>query len=212
MSWALGSALIAGAYLVGSISFSVLIVRARRGLDVREHGSGNAGATNVLRLAGPGSAALVLLLDVAKGAVPVQAGRALDVPGAVIGAAALAAVAGHVWPVFHGLRGGKGVATAAGAFGALAWLPAGLAAAVFLTVAVLTRYVSAASVSAVASFPLWLHAGAGAGWTEAPPAWLTASALTLAALVAFTHRDNLKRLAAGTEHRLGDAGSGRKPA
>ena len=213
MSWtALGPALVAGAYLLGSISFSLLIVRARSGFDLREHGSGNAGATNVLRLAGPGSAALVLVLDVAKGAVPVQVGRALDAPGAVVGAAAMAAVVGHVWPVFHGLRGGKGVATATGALGSLAWLPACLAAAVFLVVVAATRYVSAASVTAVVSFPLWLHLVARAGWSAAPPVWLTAGAAALAALVVFSHRDNLRRLAAGTEHRLGDAGTERRPA
>ena len=99
----------------------------------------------------------------------------------------------------------------AGALGGLAWLAACLAATVFLAVAAATRYISAASVTAVVSFPLWLHVGAGAGWTAAPPTWLTTSALSLAVLVVFNHRDNLRRLAAGTERRLGEADR-RKPA
>ena len=108
MNWTLiGPALVAGAYLLGSISFSLLIVRARQGFDLRERGSGNAGATNVLRLAGPGAAVWVLLLDVAKGAVPVQVARALGAPGTVIGAAAVAAVLGHVFPVFHGFAAAR---------------------------------------------------------------------------------------------------------
>ncbi len=207
MSWSvLGPALVLIAYLLGSVSFSLLIVRFLRGFDVREHGSGNAGATNVLRLAGPGPAAAALALDVAKGVVPVQAARALDAPGTVVGAAAVAAVLGHVFPIFHGFRGGKGVATVAGALGSLSLIPAGLALAVFLTVVAATRYISAASVITVASYPLLLYLCGRAGWTPQPPGWLTASAVTIAVLVAAKHRDNFKRLAAGTEHRLGDPG------
>lgn len=207
MSWA---GLILGAYLLGSISFSVLIVRLRQGFDVRDRGSGNAGASNVLRLAGPGSAAAVLLLDLAKGAVPVQIGHALAAPGPVVGAAAAAAVVGHVAPIFHGFRGGKGVATATGALGSLAWLPACLACGVFLTMIAATRYISVASVTTVAAFPLLLHLASRAGWSPAPPAWLTASALVIAALIVVKHHENFRRLAAGTEHRLGDPRPGRE--
>ena len=213
MSWTtLGPALVLGAYLLGSISFSLLIVRYRRGFDLRDHGSGNAGASNVLRLAGKGPAAAALLLDVAKGVAPVQLGRALDAPGAWIGAASVAAVVGHVFPVFHGFRGGKGVATVAGALGSLALLPACLALGVFSSVLAASRYISLASVAAVAGFPLLLYLCAGAGWTPAPPGWLVASAVVIAALIAFKHRDNFRRLAAGTEHRLGDPAPGREPA
>ncbi len=211
MSWGLlGPGLIAGAYLLGSISFSLLIVRAQRGFDVRDHGSGNAGASNVLRLAGRGPAAAVLLLDVAKGVVPVQVARALDAPGSVIGGAAVAAVVGHVFPLFHGFRGGKGVATVAGALGSLSPVPAGLALGVFLAVVAASRFVSLASVVTVATFPLLVYLCGRAGWTPVAPGWLTASAVAIAALVAVKHRDNFRRLAAGTEHRLGDPG--RKPA
>ncbi len=211
MSWSiLGPGLVAAAYLLGSISFSLLIVRLLEGFDLRDHGSGNAGATNVLRLAGAGPAAAVLLFDVAKGVVPVQVARALDAPGSVVGGAALAAVVGHVFPVFHGFRGGKGVATVAGALGSLAWVPAGVALVVFLTVVTASRYVSLASVVTVASFPMLLHLCARVGWTPPPPDWLTASAVAIAVLVAARHRDNFRRLAAGAEHRLGAAG--RRPA
>ena len=204
--WMLGPGLVLGAYLLGSISFSLLIVRLLKGFDVRERGSGNAGASNVLRLAGAGPAAAVLLLDVAKGVVPVQVARALDLPGVWIGGAAVAAVVGHVFPVFHGFRGGKGVATVTGALGSLSLIPAGLALAVFLTVIVASRYISLASVVTVASFPLLLQLSARAGWTPAPPGWLTASAVAIAVLVAAKHYGNFRRLAAGTEHRLGEAG------
>ncbi len=207
MSWSvLGPGLVAAAYLLGSISFSLLIVRLLEGFDLRDHGSGNAGTTNVLRLAGAGPAAAVLLLDVAKGVVPVQVARALDAPGPVIGGAALAAVVGHVFPVFHGFRGGKGVATVTGALGSLALVPAGLALVVFLTVVAASRYVSLASVVTVASFPMLLHLCARAGWAPPPPGWLTASAVAIAVLVAAKHHENFRRLAAGTEHRLGAAG------
>ncbi len=212
MSWLPAFVLVFGAYLLGSISWSVLIVRARAGLDVREHGSGNAGATNVLRLVGKGPAAAVLALDVAKGAVPVLAAGALGMPGPVAGAAATASVVGHAFPVFHGFRGGKGVATAAGALGSLALLPAGLAVLVFAAVVAASRYVSLASVTAVASFPGWLYLCGSAGWTPPPPAWLLASVLAIAALIAARHHDNFRRLAAGTEHRFGEVRPGGDPA
>ncbi len=210
MSWAaLGTMLIIGAYLLGSISFSLLIVRARRGFDLRDRGSGNAGASNVLRLAGKGPAAAVLLLDVAKGVVPVHIARGLDAPGAVLGATAVAAVAGHIFPLYHGFRGGKGVATVTGALGSLAPLPACLALVVFAAVVAATRYISVASVATVACFPLLLYLCDRAGWAPAAPLWLTLSAVTIAILIAAKHFGNFRRLAAGTEHRLGDAGAGR---
>ncbi len=205
MSWLPGASLVLGAYLLGSISFSVLIVRARAGFDVRERGSGNAGATNVLRLVGQGPAAAVLALDVVKGVAPVVLARVLEAPGPVAGGAALAAVAGHAFPVFHQFRGGKGVATAAGALGSLAPGSAGLAALIFAGVVAATRYVSLASVAAVASFPALLYLGGRAGWTPAPPTWLLTSSLAVAGLIAARHHENFRRLAAGSERRFGDS-------
>ena len=196
--------LIAGAYLLGSISFSVLVVQALQNFDVRERGSGHAGASNVLRLAGRGPAIAVLVGDIAKGVVPVQVAQALGAPGPIVGAGAMAAVVGHVFPVFHGFRGGKGVATAAGALSSLAWLPAGVSALVFLAVAAATRYVALASMTAVTAFPLLIYLGGRFGWIPSAPGWLLVTAIAIALLIVVKHRENLERLRAGTEHRLGD--------
>ncbi|MCY4029362.1 MAG: glycerol-3-phosphate acyltransferase, partial [Acidobacteria bacterium] len=111
---------VAASYLAGAVPFAHLVARRRRGVDVRYAGSGNVGATNVLRLAGAPLAGLVLVLDVGKGAVAVLAARALGADEGAQAAAGAAAVVGHVWPVWLGFRGGKGVAVAGGAFAVLA--------------------------------------------------------------------------------------------
>ena len=180
-------------------------MRALRGFDIRTAGSGNAGATNVLRTAGRWPAVAVLVLDIAKGLLPVLVARALAAPGPVVGAVAVAAVVGHVFPAYHSFRGGKGVATATGAMVALAPPPALLAALVFALVAAATRYVALASITAVGLYPLLVFAAGRAGWIAPPPAWLLASAGLIALLVVAAHHDNISRLQAGTEHRLGDA-------
>jgi acyl phosphate:glycerol-3-phosphate acyltransferase len=200
MTWAI---LVLGAYLLGAVSFSLLIVKARQGVDIRTVGSGNAGATNVLRTAGVKPALAVLCLDVAKGAGPVVAARALDAPGPVVGATAVAAVVGHVLPAYYGFRGGKGVATATGALAPLAPWAALAAAGVFALVVAATRYVSLASIGALGSFPVLVYAGGRAGWWPAP-AWLLSSAVAVAVLVAVMHRANVRRLLDGSEHRLGE--------
>ena len=207
MSWL---ALILGAYLLGSISFSLLIVRATAGSDIREQGSGNAGATNVLRIAGKGAAGAVLMLDIVKGALPVQVAQALSAPGPVVGWVAVAAVVGHIFPVFHSFRGGKGVATVTGALGSLAIIPAGLTALMFFTVLAVTRYVALASMTAVAAFPMLLLMTARAGWIPPPPTWLLVSSVTIGLLIIGKHQANLRRLLAGTEPRLGDPKSREK--
>ncbi len=209
MSWL---ALILAAYLIGSISFSLLIVWATTGRDIRERGSGNAGATNVLRVAGKGTAAVVLLLDIVKGALPVKVAQAVGAPDPIIGAVAVAAVVGHIFPIYHGFRGGKGVATVTGALGSLAWLPAGLTAAVFFAVVAATRYVACASVTAVVAFPVLLLVCGRAGWTPAPPTWLLVSSVIIGLLILGKHQPNIRRLLAGTEHRLGAPASERKAA
>lgn len=187
------------------MSFSLLIVRALRGIDVRDVGSGNAGATNVLRAAGVKPALAVLFLDVAKGAVPVLTARALGAPGPIVGAAAVAAVVGHVLPVYYNFHGGKGVATATGAMASLA-PPAALAAiAVFVLVVSATRYVSLASITAIGVFPVWIYAGAAAGWWPPAPLWLLTSATAVALLVVIMHRANIRRLLGGHEPRFGDS-------
>ena len=184
------------AYLLGSISFAVLLVRLKTGGDIRQEGSGNAGATNVLRAHGKKLAILVALLDVAKGAAAVLLVRLITADPRYAAAAAFAAVLGHVFPVFYGFRGGKGVATAVGAFLVLVPQAMGLSIAVFLLVVLLTRYVSLGSVVAMTLLPLI------AGVLGAPQAVVVAAAAT-AVLVMIKHLENMKRLARGEERRLG---------
>ena len=185
------------AYLLGSISFAVLLVRAKTGGDIRAEGSGNAGATNVLRSHGKKLALLVALADVAKGIAPVLLMRLVTLDPRWAAAAGFAAILGHVFPVFYGFRGGKGVATAVGAFLALSPLALLVTLVVFIAIVAATRYVSLASVVAFAVLPpiagLVFHA---------PRAVVTAAGLT-AILILFKHLPNLKRLARGEEGKLG---------
>ena len=198
-----GLALVAAAYLLGSVSFSFLIVKIKEGKDVRTVGSGNAGATNVLRTSSLGAAVLTLLLDLAKGVAAVMGTRLLDAPPPVVGGAAFAVVLGHVFPVFLGFRGGKGVATAAGALGALEPLTMLASLAVFIAVVAWKRYVSLGSVLAALVFPLLAWAGNRLGWISTDPSVVAASA-AIASLVVFRHRSNLRRLRRGAEPRLGE--------
>jgi glycerol-3-phosphate acyltransferase PlsY len=187
--------LLAG-YLLGSLPFAFLLARRLRGIDLRRAGSGNVGATNVMRTAGPRTAIAVVTLDVIKGAAAVMlVDRA--VPGiAAPAAAGVAAVLGHVYPVWLRFRGGKGVATAFGAFGMLAPLGAGICFCCFLVTVWTTRYVSLGSLVGT------LALGPIAYLTHAPTPVVLA-ALATSALVIARHRPNLARLQAGTESRLG---------
>lgn len=197
--------LVLGSYLVGAISFSLLVVRMLKGADIRSLGSGNAGATNVLRTTGKGPAVLVLVLDVAKGALAVWLARFLGAPGEIVGACAVAAVAGHIFPVYYGFRGGKGVATATGAVGGLAPLAALGAATVFGLVVASTRFVSLGSCVAIGVFPMLLLFFGRLGWTSPPGEWLLATAVVLALLIIGKHQKNLRRILEGSESRLGVA-------
>lgn len=215
MSPGLAVALVAGAYLLGSVSFSVVIVRLLQGLDVRTVGSGNAGATNVLRAAGPKAGAAVLVLDITKGVTAVVVPRALDAPPAVVGGAAVAVVLGHVFPIFFGFRGGKGVATSAGALGALAPVALALGIVVFVAMVAWKRYVSLGSVVTAALFPWLAVLGQRLGWMDHGGGWTLLAASAIGLIIIAKHWKNLQRLRAGTELRLGerraarDAGSGR---
>ncbi len=204
MSAGLSVSLVAGAYLLGSVSFSVVIVRLIQGLDVRTVGSGNAGATNVLRAAGRKAGAVVLALDVTKGVTAVVVPRVLDAPPAVVGSAAVAVVLGHVYPVFFGFRGGKGVATSAGALGALAPVALALGLVLFVAVVAWKRYVSMGSMVTAAAFPFLAWAGHRLGWSDAGGPWLLGSAAVIALLIIIRHASNLQRLRNGTEPRLGE--------
>lgn len=196
--------LVIAAYLLGSVPFAFLIVKWRSGVDIRTVGSGNVGATNVLRTSGTPAAAAVLALDVAKGAAAVAVGRALDAPPAVLGACALAAVLGHVFPVFLGFRGGKGVATAAGAIGAMSPAPMLAAVLVFGLTVAWKRYVSLGSMLAVASFPLFAYLFGQLGWMDPMPLVLLVGSTVAAGLILMRHSENVRRLAEGREHRLGE--------
>lgn len=188
---------VGGAYLLGSLPFSFWTVRRVTGGDVRDMGSGNPGATNVLRVAGPKAAAAALAGDVGKGVLAVALPRLAGAPPAVTAAAAVAATAGHVYPAFLGLRGGKGVATAFGALAALAPLPAAASFGVFAATVAGTRYVSIGSAAGALSFPLFVALRRRRG--DRP---LLAAAGAIAALVLGRHRENLRRLLSGAEMRF----------
>jgi acyl phosphate:glycerol-3-phosphate acyltransferase len=187
------------AYLAGSVPFGLVITRALGMGDIRGIGSGNIGATNVLRTGSKGAAAATLLLDALKGAVPVLVAGVLvghPVPAAVAG---LGAFLGHIFPVWLRFRGGKGVATFLGVMLALA-PPIGLiACATWLAVAAVARLSSLAALVAAALTPVWLLL---LGPREA--AWL---GLALAGLIFLRHRANIRRLASGTEPRIGTRGA-----
>ena len=204
MSTGLSVALVAGAYLLGSISWSVLLVRLLQGMDVRSVGSGNAGATNVMRAAGKKAGVAVLALDIGKGIAAVAVPRTLDAPPAVVGGAAVAVVLGHVFPVFFGFRGGKGVATSAGALGTLSPVAMALGLLVFLAVVAWKRYVSLGSIVTAALFPLLAWISHQQGWTEHGGGWTLLAGALIALLVVIKHQGNLRRLWRGTEPRLGE--------
>ena len=185
-------------YLLGSISFAVVLVRLFKGVDVREHGSGNAGATNVLRTAGKRLGFTTLVLDAAKGALAVLLMRLVTYDPRWLGAGAVAAVLGHMFPIFFRLKGGKGVATAVGAFLVLAPLAVLIVAAVFFAVVGTTRIVSLGSITAACLLPLVLRL-----LFHAPDATVI-SAAVLTLLLLASHRENVGRLVRGTENRLGD--------
>jgi glycerol-3-phosphate acyltransferase PlsY len=196
LNWPAALLVVAG-YLLGSVSFALWLVRWRTGSDIRTVGSGNAGATNVLRAHGKTLAAAVALLDVAKGTAAVLVVRLVTADPRYAAAAALAAVLGHVFPLYSGFRGGKGVATAVGAFLALAPLATVLCLAVFLLIVAVSRYVSLGSVVAIVLLP-----PAAGLLSHASRAVVVAAAAT-AVVVVFKHVENLKRLARGEERKLG---------
>lgn len=190
--------LVVGAYLLGSIPFGLLFARIFAGRDVREHGSGNIGATNVSRIAGPLAGILTLIFDTVKGALPVlAAGRIFDHSATPLILAGLAALVGHCFPVWLKFRGGKGVATALGVFGALSLTSTLAALAVFALTFVFWRYVSLASLAAAAAMPLLIYFLWAPG--HAPPPIVSLGTLFAAALICFKHRANLHRLTQGTE-------------
>src|ERR1700738_4221290 len=189
------------AYLLGSIPFGLLLTKLFGGGDVRRAGSGNIGATNVARVAGPLPGILTLLLDAAKGAAAVWlAARFSNESATWMVIAGLAALLGHCFPIWLGFRGGKGVATAAGVFLVLCPLALLGSLTLFILVVVFSRYVSLGSISAAASIPLLVYFL----WAphHAPPLAVTFGALAAAILVVYKHDANIQRLVEGREPRF----------
>ena len=182
-------------YLVGSIPFAYLLSRWQ-GIDLRRTGSGNVGASNVLRTTGVRAAVLAMMLDAVKGTLAVVMAQLLSAGPIAIVAAAFASIVGHVYPVWLRFHGGKGVATAAGAFALLAPKAMGIAAAVFLVAVIATRYISVGSIAGALTLVIV------AVITDVPGVVaIGATASTI--IIVYRHRGNLTRLVAGTERRIG---------
>jgi glycerol-3-phosphate acyltransferase PlsY len=183
------------AYLLGSIPFGYLIVRRKMGADIRQTGSGGTGATNVTRRAGKAAGVLTLLLDAAKGSAAVLIARAVAGDDWLIAAAAIAALVGHMFPVWLSFRGGKGVATGVGIFLVLAPIALLGAGVIFIAIVALTRYVSLGSIIAAILIPVFV-------WLLSDLRPLLVAAIVGAALIIFAHRGNIQRLVSGTESRI----------
>jgi acyl phosphate:glycerol-3-phosphate acyltransferase len=193
--------LVFAGYVLGSIPFGYLLVRAGSGRDVRVMGSGNIGATNVARTAGWSTGVATLVLDAGKGFFAVWlAGHFSDGNIRFMMYAGLAAILGHVFPVWLKFSGGKGVATALGVFLMISWAAVAAAVAIFVIVVLFWRYVSLASVSAAAALPLLVYLLYAPG--HAPPTAVTACTLLASVIVIVKHRENIERLMAGTEPRF----------
>jgi len=194
--------LLIGAYLIGSIPFGVIVGRVLRGVDVRKYGSGNIGFSNVLRVLGPGPAAMVLIGDGIKGAAPVLLGRWLlrswfvGDPDLWLLAVGFAPILGHSFSVFLGFGGGRGVATTGGVLAGLCWPAAAIGLLVWAVSVGVTRYISVGSMAAAASVPIYM-ALAGKRWE-----W-TVFWCGVALLVVVRHLPNISRLLSGTEVKIG---------
>ena len=195
-----GLAAVAAAYLIGSLSFAVIVSKFYGLDDPRSYGSGNPGATNVLRSGRKKAAALTLLGDALKGLVAVLLARWLQshfgLTDEVVAAMAVAVLAGHMWPLFFGFKGGKGVATALGVLLALSWPVALICAAVWLIMAFGLKISSLAALTATVISPL------AAMFLVQQPSWQAAIAV-IAALVLLRHRSNIQNLLSGKESKIG---------
>lgn len=194
------------AYLIGSIPFGYLIVRKKLGDDIRQTGSGGTGATNVSRRAGKAAGVITLVLDAFKGSVAVLLASLVLGPSVNadwwVAAAAIATVVGHIFPVWLGFRGGKGVATGVGVFLILAPVALLCAGVLFVAIVSLTRYVSLGSIVAAATIPLfvWLQSIFVEPVADLRP--LLAASIVGSLLIVFAHRGNIERLARGTESQI----------
>jgi glycerol-3-phosphate acyltransferase PlsY len=186
------------AYLIGSIPFGYLIVKLRTGKDVRESGSGNIGATNVMRTSGAAVGVATLALDIAKGYAAVWLAAYLTNQSQLwMSLAALAVIAGHAFPVFLKFDGGKAVASFIGAFLYVTPIPMIATLLIFIVTVAATRYISAASILATGAFPV------GVWMIEHPPAIVLLAALVAAVFIIYRHKGNIERLRRGTERVFG---------
>ena len=182
-------------YLAGSLASAVIVCKIMGLDDPREHGSGNPGTTNVLRLYGKTAALLTLCGDVLKGLAPVLLLRYLQAPDALIAAAGLAAFSGHLYPLFFGFHGGKGVATLIGVLLAFHWLLGAAFVVTWLLLALLSRYASLAAVTAALSAPAYC-------WLMIPSPYFLAGVSLMSAVLIWRHRSNIKLLLAGKENKI----------
>ncbi len=193
------------AYLIGSLSFAVIVSRAMGLNDPRTYGSKNPGATNVLRSGGKAAAIITLVLDALKGFVPVVAvklwGPSLGLESGSLALVALAAFLGHLYPVFFKFKGGKGVATALGVVLGIHWILGLACMASFAIILYFFRYVSLASIAAAGFAPFYYLFGDRVAWYTSKPVLL--AIFVMAVMLAIRHRDNINRLLAGTETKLG---------
>jgi acyl phosphate:glycerol-3-phosphate acyltransferase len=189
------------AYLLGSIPFGLLIVKAQGGRDIREIGSGNIGAANVARHAGKFAGILTLLFDAGKGYLAVWLAARFS-HGSIrwMMVAALCAVVGHVFPIWLRFKGGKGVATGLGVFLPICWQAVAAGVLLWLLVVIFWRYSSLGSISAAVALPLFVYLLYAPG--HAPPEFVTLSTVVISLLVLVKHRPNIARLVAGEESRL----------
>lgn len=187
--------LVVSAYLLGSVSFGLLLARLYGEHDLRQNGSGNIGATNVARTMGKTAGLLTLLGDAGKGLLAVWLAQQWGNSEWVTGGAASMAVVGHMFPLYHGFRGGKGVATALGCFLPILPLPLISGALMWLATVAIWRYVSMGSILAAITLPI------ATALFDAPPPFIYSTMLT-ALLVLYKHRENIQRLRAGTESKL----------
>lgn len=203
-------------YLVGSIPTSIIVARWRRGIDIRQHGSGNAGGTNVIRVLGWRMGVFVILMDMAKGLfativvarlmygpIPFTNLTPFDDFTVVQIIAGCAAILGHVWTVFAGFRGGKGIATAAGMLLGVAPIEVAVSFGVFALVFLVTHYVSLGSLSAAVAFPLTMFFRENVFMADVPGYnTLIFFSLGISVLIIYTHRANIRRLLRGTENKI----------
>ncbi len=183
-------------YLIGSVSAAIIVCKLMRLPDPRSEGSGNPGATNVLRVGGKTAAAITLLGDAAKGFVPVFAATAMDIPPLWIGLTAVACVLGHLFPVFFQFKGGKGVATTIGAVFGISWLSGLLFIASWLALSLLFRISSLAALGTLLALPVFL-------WITTRSFDMVICSVVIALLIFWRHKENIKRLMRGEEPKIG---------